>query len=234
MRRIALLTFALVALVASVRAEDFSQYKTADELWAYFHKVAAEPRPVDHTTFILHMQDLHGALLALETRFPDDSRRWDAKLLRVRIGSALAQINKQPTTDTELLQVTKEIISAADASATTKADARYLAAGAHMGALELSTNREGRAAMEVEIAGIRKDYPDDQRTALLQYQFAEFLKLRDPDATEAILRELENSKNIQMAALAQQRMEALKTTRELAKKPLDLKFQATNGTNIDL
>jgi thiol-disulfide isomerase/thioredoxin len=63
---------------------------------------------------------------------------------------------------------------------------------------------------------------------------AGLLKLRDPGATESILRELATSKNPQAAAMARQQLVAMKTQQSLGKEPLDLKFQAVDGTAVDL
>jgi thiol-disulfide isomerase/thioredoxin len=60
------------------------------------------------------------------------------------------------------------------------------------------------------------------------------LKLRDPKAAESILHELEANKNPQAAAVAHQQLVAMKTQQSLGKEPLDLKFQAVDGTKVDL
>src|SRR5882672_11373862 len=112
MKRIVLLTFAALTLVAFLRAEDFSKYKTADDLWDYVHNVAGGSKPADSATYIQRLEDLRSALLAIETRFPDDPRRWDAKLMQVQIESTLAQLNNREPDKVAIARVTKEIISA--------------------------------------------------------------------------------------------------------------------------
>ena len=68
---------------------------------------------------------------------------------------------------------------------------------------------------------------------MLQFELAQSLKLRDPDAAESMLRELLGSQNIQVAAAAQQQLDSVKTLRQLGKNPLDLKFQAVDGAQVD-
>jgi thiol-disulfide isomerase/thioredoxin len=91
-----------------------------------------------------------------------------------------------------------------------------------------------RAAVEADMAGLRKDYPGDERTEILRLGYAHFLKLRDPVAAESILRELEGSQNIRVAAMAQQELGASQEIRQFGKTPLDLKFKAVDGTDVDL
>jgi thiol-disulfide isomerase/thioredoxin len=159
------------------------------------------------------------------------------KLVRVQVESGVAQANGQPANDAALFAMTKEIIAAPDASAETKAGARYLVAEKRMEALESSstdTNGAVRTAADVAILELRQLYPDDVRTVRVQFDMAGLLKLRDPGATESILRELATSKNPQAAAMARQQLVAMKTQQSLGKEPLDLKFQAVDGTAVDL
>jgi thiol-disulfide isomerase/thioredoxin len=77
---------------------------------------------------------------------------------------------------------------------------------------------------------LRQLYPDDLRTFRIQFDKAQLLKQRDPGAAESILHELAGNKNPQVAAMAQQQLETMK----LAKEPLNLKFQAVDGTAVDV
>ena len=237
MRRILLLAATLWVFAASVRGEDFSQYKTADELWERIQKLEHEAPGSDRAQYIDHLDGLHGALVEFENRYPTDPRRWDAKLVRVQVESAHAQIDNRQPDNAALFKLAKEIVSASDATSATKADARYLAVMLHMQALDSSgtaINPAARTEVEAYIAEFRKNYPDDPRTAMMQFELVRFLRMRDPDAAESILRDLEDSKNIQIAAMAQQQMDVVKQARKLAKEPLDLKFQAVDGTAVDL
>jgi len=237
MRRIVLLGSVWLSLAASFCVADLSQFKTADELWEHIQELEKQPPPSDRAQFIGQMDELRGAFLEFETRFPNDPRRWDSKLVRARVESARARANGQTLGDGAFVTAMKEIIAAADASPTTKSDARYLVARLHLDALSssgTSTNSAARAAVEADIVELRKSYPDDTRTAIIQFGFVQYLKLNDPGAAELILRELEGSQNIQVASMAQQQMLALQSAAKIAKGPLDLKFQAVDGTQVDL
>ncbi len=237
MKNILSLGVALTVLALSVHGADLPAAKTADELWQSIQNLEQEPAPRDRAEYLERMGQVHSALLEFERRFPGDAREWDAKLVRLEVESGLAQADNHPTDDAALFALTKEIVAAPDASAETKAGARYLAAEKRMEALESSgsaTNGAVRAAADVAVLELRQLYPDDLRTFRIQFDMAGILKLRDPGAAESILQELAGSKNPQAAAMAKQQLAALKVSQKLAKEPLDLKFQAVDGTTVDL
>jgi thiol-disulfide isomerase/thioredoxin len=237
MRRIFFLFLGTLLLAWPVRGEDWSQYKTADEFWNHLQTLENAPSASDRAQYVQQLENLRSVLLEFETRFGTDPRRWDVKLLRVQIESMSAQVEGRPPDNAALPQVARDIVSATDASSSTKADARLLIAKAHVEALARpgATNDPGaRAAVEADIAQLHKDYPDDQRTAVIQLELAVLLEQHDPSAAESMLHTLEASQDIHVAAMAQQQLASLQMTRQLAKAPLDLKFKAVDGTEVDV
>jgi len=219
------------------RGEDLSPYKTADDLWDHLQTLEKTPPSNDRAQYVQQLGSLRSALLEFETRFGTDPRRWDAKLLRAQIESMSARVDGRPADNAASLQVAGDILSATDASSSTRADARFLIAKARVESLARSggaMDPGARAAVEADIAQLRKDYPDDQRTAVLQLELALFLERRDPGAAESMLRTLEASQDLHVAAVAQQHLESLESTRQLGKAPLDLKFKAVDGTDVDM
>jgi thiol-disulfide isomerase/thioredoxin len=237
MKRILFLFFITSLPIWPVRGEDWSQYKTADELWSRLQTMEKTAAASDRAQYVEQLGDLRSGLLEFETRFGSDTRRWDAKLMRVQMESMIARVNGRPPDNAAMLQAATEIIGASDASSSTRADARFLAANIHLQMLASSgrtIDAAARAAVEADMAGLRKDYPGDERTEILRLGYAHFLKLRDPVAAESILRELEGSQNIRVAAMAQQELGASQEIRQFGKTPLDLKFKAVDGTDVDL
>jgi len=233
-----MLWLVLVALlpVGPVRGEDWSQYKTADALWARLQTMENVPAS-DRNQYLEQLGNLRSGLQEFEARFGSDPRRWDSQLLRVQVESMIARVDGRAPDNATLLQATQEILGAPDAGPSTKADARFLAAAIHLERLGSSGPRidaAARAAVDAELAGLRKDYPADGRREMLRLQYAHFLKRPDPVAAESILRELGASQNLHVAAMAQQELAAFQRTHELNKAPLDLKFTALDGTEVDL
>ena len=237
MRRKLFLILITLLPIWPVRGEDLSQYKTADELWGHLQTLESTPLVNDRVQYVQQLGNLRSALLEFETRFGDDPRRWDTKLMRVQIESMSARVEGRAPDNAALLQVAGDIVSAADASSLTKADARFLIAKAHLETLARSggsMDPAARAAVAAEIAQLGKDYPDDRRAAIMQLELAVFLERRDPSAAESMLRTLETSRDIHVAAMAQQQLASLESTRQLGKAPLDLKFKAVDGTDVDV
>src|SRR5271156_2582310 len=73
--------------------EDFSNFKTADALWAEIEKM--EQGTGDQTdsadAVMALLQRLTSAAAEYENRYPKDPRRWEAKLVELRFGSMLQQ-----------------------------------------------------------------------------------------------------------------------------------------------
>jgi len=138
---------------------------------------------------------------------PKDSHPWSAKLVRALTESTRTQIDNRPPDNAGLLAVTKEIAVAPDTTQAMKADARYLAAMADLEtlrALGLVSNATARAALEADIADLQKNHPDDVRTTSVQQQWAAL----------------------------QQHWAGMREAH--AQAPLDLKFTAVDGTDVDV
>jgi thiol-disulfide isomerase/thioredoxin len=225
------------ALAGPVRGADFSEFKTADELWQHIREVLSVASPGNRAKFVSQLEELRAGTLEFEKRYTDDPRRWDAKLVRLQVELAQAPILNRSPDIAALAAGTKEIIAASDASGETKADASYFVVDARMQAADASesfTNAATRAAIEADLAGLRKNYPDDLRTATTQFAWVDILKSRDPEKSEAILRELADHKDPRISAEARRQLETIQLQRKLAKEPLALKFKAVDGTEIDL
>jgi thiol-disulfide isomerase/thioredoxin len=102
------------------------------------------------------------------------------------------------------------------------------------GAPDSFTNAAARVALDTDIAALRKNYPDELRTAMTQFSWVDILKPRDPVRAEVILRDLASNKDPRVAGEAQRQLGSIQMQRKLAKEPLDLKFKAVDGTQVDL
>jgi thiol-disulfide isomerase/thioredoxin len=236
-KRILSLATAAAALVSPVRAADFSQFKTADDLWRQVQIADKSVSSQDRDTLRSQLGYVREAAAEFEKRYTTDPRRWDAKLTELRVDSALANLGNKPQDLAALSAGIHEILAASDASAATKAGASFFDVGARMEALDspaTSTNAAAVAAIETEITALRKNYPDDLRTTLAMLEWAGWLRSRDPAKAETVFRDLTAHKNPQVAAQATRELETIQMQRKLAKEPLDLKFKAVDGAEVDL
>ena len=228
---------ALTALALSVRGADVSEFKTADELWSHIEQTLRDASPANRVMFVGQLEELRTGSLEFEKRYPSDARHWDAKLVRLQAEFAQAKIAQRSPDITALAASLKEIAAAPDASSVTKADASFFAVDAQFqapGAPASFSNATARASLNADIAALHKSYPDELRTAIVELSWVDILKPLDSGQAEAILRNLTTNKDPRVVAEAQRQLGALQMQRKLAKEPLDLKFKALDGTEIDL
>ncbi len=219
-------------------AADFSAFKTADEFWAHFESLQKQPteKPTSREAAVAQAQAWFGAQQqageAFAKAYPADARRWAAKLLALRAAGQLRRLAGQPTAMDEERVRLEEIINAADATKTVKSEAAFLRAMTL--SAEFKTKPASFIAFHEAAADFAAKYPDSPLAAQMQLldvrvladdptpQGAELLKkyaasidAKQVDAAKAII-----ARRDQVAAL--------KT------KPLELRFTATNGKDVDL
>ncbi|HUJ11473.1 MAG TPA: TlpA disulfide reductase family protein [Verrucomicrobiae bacterium] len=227
----------LTALALPVQGTDLPEFKTADDLWGHIQKTLHDISTANRVTYVVDLEELRTSSLEFERRYPTDARHWDAKFVRLQAEFAQAAIaNRKPDVDA-LVASLKEIAAAPDASATLKTNVNFFSVTARLhgpDAPESFSNATARAALDADITALRKNYPNELRTAILQLSWVDVLKTCDPDRAEAILRDLAGHKDPRVASDAQQQLKTLQMQRKLAREPLDLKFKAVDGTEVDL
>jgi thiol-disulfide isomerase/thioredoxin len=237
MKSILSVLMALAASALSVRGADFSEFKTPDELWWHIEDILRDASPANRVKFVGQLEELRTGSLEFEKRYPTEPRHWDAKLIRLQAEFAQAQIAQRNPDVAALVASLKEIAAAPDASSVTKADASFFAVDAQFkapGAPTSFSNGTARATLNADIAALHKSYPDELRTAIVELSWVDILKPLDPEQAETILRNLTTNKDPRVVAEAQRQLGALQLQRKLAKEPLNLKFKAVDGTDIDL
>lgn len=215
------------ATAAPASPEDFSKYKTADEFWARIEELKKGPkdRPTSRSAVADYLKTLAAGADEFAKRFPEDKRRWDAKLLIAELTGVIAQF-KGETPDFKKQEATlQEIATAPDAPASAKADARLGVLQLHLEAAEGKIS----PALETEINAFQKDFPDDPHNGALQLMRVKQLEKSDPAKADALLAELAKSSNEEVANAAKGQIQQ----REVTKKPLDIKFTAVDGKEVD-
>ena len=185
----------------------------------------------------MQLTDLRKAAVQFESKYPSDPRRWDAKLIELRVDSTLSELDNKPRDMASLDIGVRQILAAPDATVATKGNASFFEVGARLeslGAPGAVASTSTLAAIDANISVLRKYYPDDLRTAEAMFDWADYLKSRDPAKAEGIYSELSVHKDPQVAAQAKQELEMIQLQRKLAKEPLNLKFKAVDGTEVDL
>jgi hypothetical protein len=114
------------------KAEDFSQYRDADALWRRIQEINGSPQSKHASeeeakkAALDRFGSLDKAISAFSRQFPDDSRRWDAKIIQLRIVPVFAKLRNAPAPSVAETEATlNEIEDAADASESTKKEASF-------------------------------------------------------------------------------------------------------------
>lgn len=216
-------------------AAEVAQATTADALWDYIKKwsdlsdlegldpsLDAQAR-MNVSRDLIHgkILHLHPAVDAFLTRYPQDSRHWNAMLMRV-----LFLRGEEGLSDESVNNTLQQVAHAPDAPGDVKRQAR----GALLqDTLEKADPSGGLSdALEKELAAYEKDFPDDATCA-------QFIPLRlnllqrqgTPEKINAMLALESKSANKAAAETATRQL-------DLRTRPLDLKLTLLDGKEIDL
>jgi|GEM_PF-343980 len=222
-------------VTAAKTAATLAQYKTADQLWAHLDTLRKHP-PQQADTTRLTLAAYRKFLLALESaatefqrRYPADPRRWEAQLIRAEL-AAHTQSFSEEEEPVRVEPLLKEIATAPDAPAPTRAAARFILIQRHAAALDETSPRTALKALDAEILAFVGQHPTDPRVGPAQFLRATLLDRIDPAGAESLWKLLSQDPNPKLVAAARAQLAA----RELLKKPLTLKFTAVDGRAVDL
>ena len=240
-----LLALAVLGALATVRAADpapatdFSAFKTADDLWQQVVKVQQKPtgKPGSREEAMAQAREWMTAINATAEAFlktyPEDPRRWEAKLLVLRTGTQLKQfagLRPPPADDRPALD---EVINAADAPAKARTTASFMRVLTYAGELD-KTKPDTFAAFYKAAGDFLAKYGDDPLAEQMRATQMRILGT-DPTPQGAELMEKLAAGTDAKTAEAAKKMIAKRTRMsELKSKPLDLTFTSVNNKDVDL
>ena len=244
-----LLTFAALAALAPLRAADpapapapatdFSALKTADEFWQHLTKLEQPPTNKAATREAAleqardWMASIQTAAEAFLKAYPEDARRWEAKLVVLRTSTQLQRFAGQkppPAAERPLLD---EVINSADAPAKTKTEAAFMRALTYMGEVD-KTKPETFVAFHQAAADFLAKYAD---SPLAEQMRATQLRILANDPTPQgaeLMDKLAASPDTKTAEAAKKLVAKRDQIAELKTKPLDLKFTSIHSKDVDL
>jgi thiol-disulfide isomerase/thioredoxin len=222
------------ASVTSVPPPDF---KDVEKAWAYLGALKEPPRgadsPEDRMRRIrLWLAERKAAAERFGAAFPNDPRRWDAAIAAYDAAQDLVRAGerdaKRPATE-----ILDKVLAASDASAEAKGEAAFfLAMRAGEGvslALPHTLPPFHRALSE-----FIKNYPEHPRAAEAAAIQLQLLEAAETPGADKILADLAAHLNQRVAAQAKGLLEQRARFAELKKKPLELKFTAADGREVDV
>lgn len=228
---------------AKSKAEDFSTYKTADELWKRIEELKAEPKvqPKSQAEMIAIVKEWFGgqqaAAEAFGKAFPKDERRYAAKLIALQASVQLAQIpGAEPTTKTSAEAVLKEIdaiIAAADAPGDAKGEAAFIRTMMKAEDLDPEKPESVKAFIKASDEFLAQYGTHKLAPQMRQMQLQIASQAKSPEA-EALLKKFAEGGDPKLAEAAKGIVAQREKMASLKTKPLDLQFTAADGTEVDL
>jgi thiol-disulfide isomerase/thioredoxin len=226
-------------------ADDLSQYKSADDLWVHINDLAGslktglqnqDPAVKDLIPKIWASCD------AFIRQYPSNPHVWDVKMLVGQIGplAGRLQVPKAPTLEETIRQF--DAIASDDAA---PQDVRAEAASIVI-SIAMQPPAPGGAstdwnAVDARIADFQKKYGaitlggDHPIVAMLRAQELGLLKQSDDTARyQSLLQKLSTDALPEVAAMANDQIASAKRLADLKTKPIDLKYTAVDGGQVDL
>ena len=223
--------------------DDLSKFKTADDLWKHIEELRKEPdvRPKSQDELISLAREWfgnqHAAAAEFVKTYPNDPRRYSAKLMMLQSEVQLSQLPgaapQGESSREELLKQADAILNAGDAPEDAKGEATFLRI-----MVAAQGINESKTAM---IAAFFKDSGDflarygQHRLApeMRQTRFQLAAEVDSPES-EAVLKTFAEDKDPQVAAAAKQTLAKREKMKSLKTKPVDLKFTSVDGHEVDL
>ena len=165
-------------------------------------------------------------------RFPEHPLRWrvlllDALHMPIRAGAGLPV-----PADKSARAMFEAVLAAQDAPVDLKSEAgaqRLMLAAEEVGGKSLTLDQ-----WEKWLAAQLRDFPEGTDTAALEELHMGLVEEFSPARLDPLLAQLAMHKEPAIADMAREKQAAQKARAELKSKPLDLKFKALNGAEVDM
>lgn len=199
----------------------------ADALWAHFTQLRTgmgkgqgNPREL--------FEKIHAVAREFATRYPDDPRKWEARLWSARLAQFGAADREEGADFAVVEGDLREIADAKAASAEVRGDAQLMLFGMH-----LSQAAEASASLQplrAELDRFAQAYPNHRQLGLARLGLARALGASDPEGARSLIRLVASGPD-PAAAKAAGTMEKIL---DLTRKPIEMKFTAIDGRKVDL
>jgi len=222
-------TPAAISPAHAAGASDLSQYTTADALWSHINELRKGPG-TGKVTLVQYRAIMTGyvsQILAGATdfmaRFPNDPRRWNARLLQIEMGSQMSQLTGAQDEGSIIGQL-QDLSNRLDAPTAICAQARCDMIELALRDYKLGSQSVTAASIAAQFNKFAADFPTFASLNIIKQQVIQTVGRAVPSASGT-------PANAQAAAGQDAKDAELK---EKLKSPLDLRFTAVDGTPVDL
>ncbi|MCX7887579.1 MAG: TlpA family protein disulfide reductase [Verrucomicrobiae bacterium] len=234
-----LFPFLLAALVWSWSnfAAESPSFKTADEFWAHIQQLQKgpqqEPQSEEEARRLARdfLQEFEATLAKFIETYPSDPRRWDAMIYQAQVLLTRDLVeSRNPAKNAAAQEKLRQVAGAMAAPVMARANASFVLIQLHGSALGAAPDKEPVAALDSEMTEFIKRFPEDPRVSFVRLMRAEMYGSVDPAKSESLLQELLSDRNPHVAERARAKLAQL----QLMRKPLELKYTAVDGREVDL
>ena len=227
----------------ALKAVDLSTFKTADALWKHIEELRKEPdvQPKSREELIALVKEWFGsqkaAADAFEKTYPEDSRRYSAKMVSIQAAHQLSQIPgadaAAKTSPEDVTKALDAILAAPDAPEDAKAEAAFVKTMMLVEGLDEAKPEGMTAFLKASDEFLAKYGTNKLAPQVRQAQLQAVAEVETPEA-EAVLKKFAEDKDPQLSGGAKQILAQRQKMKDLKTKPVELKFTATDGKEVDL
>jgi thiol-disulfide isomerase/thioredoxin len=220
---------------AAADTTDLSQYQTADALWMHIQDVKKGPsvRPATPEQYKAVITGVVTQLAAgaaeFVKRYPDDPRKWDARLIAIEMAGAINNIEGHPNRWALTAQL-QALAGEPEAPAAIRGQARHELFELSLRDYASGDRSVSAASIVAQLNQFIAEFPTYPSLDVLKYRVARTLERNDPASGMALLKELADSGEGKVADQARKDLNA----GQQVKTPLDLHFTAVDGSTVDL
>ena len=224
-------------------AEDLSAFKTADALWKHLEELRKEPeeQPDAKDEMLAMMREWFGkqraAAEAFGKTYPKDARRYAARLIALQAAMQLSELpgadKAQKIGADEVAKEIDAIIAAADAPEEAKGEAAFIKTMMKTEKIDDAKPETVTAFFKAADEYLAKYGKHPLAPQMRQAQLQVAAQAQTPEA-EALLKKLAADKDPEIAGGAKEALAERKKMADLKTKPLDLKFTAADGAEVDV
>ncbi|HYR57169.1 MAG TPA: TlpA disulfide reductase family protein [Chthoniobacteraceae bacterium] len=228
---------------AAEKADDLSPYKSADDLWKHIEELRKEPtvQPKSREEFMAIVKKWFGEQKAAADLFmknyASDPRHYSAQLISIQ---ASMQLSRIPGADASVKADPEEqrkqidaIIAAPDAPEEAKGEASFVRAILLTGQLDSEKPETISAFLKSADDFLAKYGSHKLAPQMRQVELQVVADANTPEA-EAVLEKLAKSDDARIAEMAKSSLAKREKMKSFKTKPVELKFTATDGKEVDL
>jgi hypothetical protein len=223
---------------ATAAAPDAKRFDSADEHWAHLEKLQgngpkrAASREEQLKLLMEWFSEQALSAAAFATTHKDDPRMWKAVVMALRSELQLRQVSgEQPRKEDH--EAVEAILASPEAPAEVKGEAAFIGVmlrTEHFDPADPASFKPFHAA----VADYLRNYPAHPLAGEVREAQFQIINTYDSPDHRALLTELANSSDAATAAAAKDLLAKRARLTELRSKPLELKFTAADGREVDL